>query len=161
DGRARLKEIFDTRVGVLEGDLTDMPEITEPFDTVIHSASSVSFDPPIDEAFRTNVGGAQNLYEALLASGQDPHVIHVSTAYVGGIAKGPRREASRRPEADWGAACEAGLPARARLVAESRKPETLRSQLRAAKGRVGRMGPKTVAAVSEDARREWVDERLI
>src|SRR5699024_3683055 len=50
DGRARLKEIFDTRVGVLEGDLTDMPEITEPFDTVIHSASSVSFEPPIDEA---------------------------------------------------------------------------------------------------------------
>src|SRR5699024_10384639 len=38
DGRARLKEIFDTRVGVLEGDLTDMPEITDPFDTVIHSA---------------------------------------------------------------------------------------------------------------------------
>ena len=80
DGAARLKEIFDARVGVLEGDLTDMPEITEPFDVVIHSASSVSFDPPIDEAFRTNVGGAQNLYEALLASGQDPHVLHVSTA---------------------------------------------------------------------------------
>ena len=75
DGAARLKEIFDARVGVLEGDLTDMPAITDPFDVVIHSASSVSFDPPIDEAFRTNVGGAQNLYEALLASGQDPHEI--------------------------------------------------------------------------------------
>src|SRR5699024_3044349 len=157
DGRARLKEIFDTRVGVLEGDLTDMPEITEPFDTVIHSASSVSFDPPIDEAFRTNVGGAQNLYEALLASGQDPHVIHVSTAYVGGISKGLRQEGSLRADVDWRAEYEAALAARARVEAESRKPETLRSQIRAAKGRVGRMGPKTVAAASEDARREWVD----
>ena len=53
DGKARLKEIFDTRVSVLEGDLTDMPAITDPVDVVIHSASSVSFDPPIDEAFRT------------------------------------------------------------------------------------------------------------
>ena len=148
-------------MGVLEGDLTNMPEITEPFDTVIHSASSVSFDPPIDDAFRTNVGGAQNLYEALLASGQDPHVIHVSTAYVGGISKGLRQEGSLQADVDWRAEYEAALAARARVEAESRKPETLRSQIRAAKVRVGRMGPKTVAAVSEDARREWVDERLV
>src|SRR5699024_1825973 len=106
----------------------------------------VSFDPPIDEAFRTNVGGAQNLYEALLASGQDPHVIHVSTAYVGGISKGLRQEGSLRADVDWRAEYEAALAARARVEAESRKPETLRSQIRAAKGRVGRMGPKTVAA---------------
>ncbi|ATG50974.1 HAD-IB family hydrolase [Brachybacterium vulturis] len=161
DGRARLKEIFDARVSVLEGDLTDMPAITEPLDVVIHSASSVSFDPPIDEAFRTNVGGAQNLYEALLASGQDPHVIHVSTAYVGGISKGLRQEGSLQADVDWRAEYEAALAARARVEAESRKPETLRSQIRAAKLRVGRMGPKTVAAASEDARREWVDERLV
>src|SRR5699024_9719784 len=149
DGRARLKEIFDTRVGVLEGDLTDMPEITEPFDTVIHSASSVSFDPPIDEASRTNVRAAQNLYEALLASGQDPQVIPVATASVGGTSSGRRPAGSRRADVDWRAEYEAALAARARVEAESRKPETLRSQIRAAKGRVGRMGPKTVAAASE------------
>lgn len=161
DGKARLKEIFDTRVGVLEGDLTDMPALTEPFDTVIHSASSVSFDPPIDDAFRTNVGGARNLYEALLASGQDPHVIHVSTAYVGGIAKGLRQEGSLKADVDWRAEYEAAMQARARVEAESRRPETLRSQISAAKGRHGRMGPTAVAAASEESRREWVDERLI
>ena len=161
DGAARLKEIFDARVGVLEGDLTDMPEITEPFDVVIHSASSVSFDPPIDEAFRTNVGGAKNLYEALLASGQDPHVIHVSTAYVGGISKGLRREGSLGADVDWRAEYEAALQARTRVEAESRRPETLRSQIRAATDRHGRVGPKAVAAASEEARREWVDERLV
>ena len=161
DGAARLKEIFDARVGVLEGDLTDMPAITDPFDVVIHSASSVSFDPPIDEAFRTNVGGAQNLYEALLASGQDPHVIHVSTAYVGGISKGLRREGSLGADVDWRAEYEAALQARTRVEAESRRPETLRSQIRAATDRHGRVGPKAVAAASEEARREWVDERLV
>lgn len=161
DGKARLKEIFDTRVGVLEGDLTDMPAITDPFDVVIHSASSVSFDPPIDEAFRTNVGGAQNLYEALLTSGQDPHVIHVSTAYVGGISKGLRQEGSLQADVSWRAEYEAALAARARVEAESRRPETLRSQIRAAKVRVGRMGPKSVATASEDSRRQWVDDRLI
>ena len=161
DGRARLKEIFDTRVSVLEGDLTDMPVLTDPFDVVIHSASSVSFDPPIDDAFRTNVGGAQNLYEALLASGQDPHVIHVSTAYVGGIAKGLRQEGSLQADVDWRAEYEAALAARARVEAESRRPETLRSQIRAAKVSVGRMGPQTVATASEEARRDWVDERLV
>src|SRR5699024_4311284 len=66
-----------------------------------------------------------------------------------------------RADVDWRAEYEAALAARARVEAESRKPETLRSQIRAAKGRVGRMGPKTVAAASEDARREWVDERPI
>ena len=161
DGKARLKEIFDTRVGVLEGDLTDMPALTEPVDTVIHSASSVSFDPPIDEAFRTNVGGARNLYEALLASGQDPHVIHVSTAYVGGISKGLRQEGSLRSDVDWRAEFDAALAARERVEAESRKPETLRSQIRTAKLQVGRMGPKSVANVSEEARRDWVQQRLV
>ncbi|WP_270409229.1 HAD-IB family hydrolase [Brachybacterium paraconglomeratum] len=161
DGKARLKEIFDARVGVLEGDLTDMPPITEPVDTVIHSASSVSFDPPIDDAFRTNVGGARNLYEALLASGQDPHVIHVSTAYVGGISKGLRQEGSLRSDVDWRAEFDAALAARERVEAESRKPETLRSQIRTAKLQVGRMGPKSVANVSEEARRDWVEQRLV
>jgi HAD superfamily hydrolase (TIGR01490 family) len=146
---------------VLEGDLTDMPPLTEPIDTVIHSASSVSFDPPIDEAFRTNVGGARNLYEALLASGQDPHVIHVSTAYVGGISKGLRQEGSLRADVDWRAEYEAALAARDRVEAESRRPETLRSQIRTAKLQVGRMGPKSVASVSEEARRAWVEERLV
>ena len=161
DGKARLKDILDARVGVLEGDLTDMPAITDPVDTVIHSASSVSFDPPIDDAFRTNVGGARNLYEALLASGQDPHVIHVSTAYVGGISKGLRQEGSLRADVDWRAEYDAALAARERVEAESRRPETLRSQIRSAKLQVGRMGPKSVASVSEDARRDWVEQRLV
>lgn len=160
-GSEAAQRIFCERVGVLEGDLTDMPAITEPFDTVIHSASSVSFDPPIDEAFTTNVGGARNLYEALLASGQDPHVIHVSTAYVGGISKGLRQEGRLVHDVDWREEYQAALEARTRVDAESRRPENLRRQLRAARATTGRMGPKAVAAEAEAARRAWVHERLM
>ncbi|MFQ6485720.1 HAD-IB family hydrolase [Brachybacterium epidermidis] len=160
-GKDEVREIFAARVSALEGDLTDLPALTEPYDVVIHSASSVSFDPPIDEAFRTNVGGARNLYEALLASGQDPHVIHVSTAYVGGISKGLRQEGRLVHDVDWRREYEAAQDARARVEAESRRPETLRSQMRTARLRDGRMGPKAVAAAAETARRAWVDERLV
>ncbi|MFC7375340.1 HAD-IB family hydrolase [Brachybacterium sp. GCM10030268] len=160
-GKDEAKAVFDARVGVLEGDLTDMPVIEEPLDVVIHSASSVSFDPPIDEAFRTNVGGARNLYEALLESGQDPHVIHVSTAYVGGISKGLRQEGRLGADVNWRDEYQAAIEARSRVEAESRRPETLRSQMRTAKLRDGRMGPKAVASATEEARRDWVDQRLI
>lgn len=160
-GKEAALEVFARRVGVLEGDLTDLPPLTERVDVVIHSASSVSFDPPIDEAFRTNVGGARNLYQALLDSGQDPHVIHVSTAYVGGISKGLRQEGRLVHDVDWAAEFAASQDARARVEAESRRPETLRSQMRAARLRDGRMGPKAVAAAAEEARRAWVDERLV
>lgn len=160
-GAEEVRAIFDARVSALEGDLTDMPELTTTFDTVIHSASSVSFDPPIDEAFRTNVGGARNLYQALLDSGQDPHVIHVSTAYVGGISKGLRREGRLVHDVDWRAEHEAALDARERVEAESRRPETLRARMRTAALRDGRMGPKAAAAAAEEARREWVEQRLV
>ena len=58
---------------VLEGDLADLPPLTERFDVVIHSASSVSFDAAIDEAFATNVGGVERLYAALSEAQQSPH----------------------------------------------------------------------------------------
>ena len=160
-GKEEAQEVFAARVDVLEGDLTDMPAIDRPLDVVIHSASSVSFDPPIDDAFRTNVGGARNLYQALLDSGQDPHVVHVSTAYVGGVAKGLRQEGRLDHAVDWRAEFDAALAARERVEAESRRPETLRGQMRAARLRDGRMGPKAVAAAAEEARRAWVDERLV
>ncbi|MCS6712061.1 HAD-IB family hydrolase [Brachybacterium sp. EF45031] len=157
----QVERIFRERVRALEGDLTDMPAITMPVDTVIHSASSVSFDPPIDEAFRTNVGGARNLYEALLASGQSPHVVHVSTAYVSGIAKGLRQEGRLVHDVDWRTEYDAAIAAHERVEAESRRPETLRSQMLTARVRDGRMGPKAVAAAAEELRREWVHQRLI
>jgi nucleoside-diphosphate-sugar epimerase len=51
---------------VLDGDFTrGEPELPSGIDVAIHSAATVSFDPPIHEAFQTNLLGAQNLYRAV------------------------------------------------------------------------------------------------
>src|SRR6185312_10783166 len=81
DGLARAVQ---QRVSVIGGDLRSVTLPTD-LDVVIHGASTVSFDPPVDEAFRTNVSGVATLYRALTGS---PHVVHISTAYVAGTRKG-------------------------------------------------------------------------
>lgn len=160
-GKERAEEIFAERTSVLEGDLTGLASITEPFDVVVHSASTVSFDPPIDEAFKTNVGGAVGLYESLRATGQNPHVVHVSTCYVGGIAKGLRPEAPVDHSVDWNVEFEAAIRAADTAQVESRSPERLQSFIEKATAQFGKEGPKSVARAAEEARQAWVQERLV
>ena len=91
---------------------------------MIHSASTVSFDPPIDEAFATNVGGARACTPRSPRSGADPHVVHVSTCYVGGIRKGVLLEARLPHEVDWRVEADAAAPragARRARIAGSRR----------------------------------------
>ncbi|MDP3208000.1 MAG: SDR family oxidoreductase, partial [Rhodoglobus sp.] len=149
------------RVRVIEGSLTDVGALPDDIDVVIHGASTVSFDPPIDEAFDTNVGGAYGVYGALLASGSDPHVVHISTAYVGGLRKGIAPEASLTHVVDWRAEYEAAKSARTRVELESRQPEALRRHLSKAKAQHSKTGPQAVAGFAEAARAEWVRERLV
>ena len=160
-GDAEAKRIWAERTGVLEADLATLERIDAPVDVVIHSASTVSFDAPIDESFANNVGGPRALYAALEASGLDPHVIHVSTCYVGGIAKGLRPEASVDHDIDWRAEIAAAELARVEAEAASRTPERLQEFIDAATRGHGKEGPKSVARASEAARLEWVNARLV
>lgn len=160
-GDAEAKRIWAERTGVLEADLAALERIDIDVDVVIHSASTVSFDAPIDESFANNVGGPRALYAALEASGLDPHVIHVSTCYVGGIAKGLRPEASVDHEIDWRAELAAAEVARVEAEAASRTPERLQSFIDDATREHGKEGPKSVARASEAARLAWVNHRLV
>lgn len=160
-GEDEARAQFARRVTAHEGSLSNVGVLPDDIDVVLHSASTVSFDPPIDEAFDTNVGGAHGVYGALLASKSDPHVVHISTAYVGGIRKGIAPEASLTHEVDWRAEYEAAKSARVRVELESRQPEALREQLNRAKARHGKTGPQAVAQFAETARAEWVRERLV
>lgn len=160
-GEEKARAIFAKRVTAHEGSLGNVGVLPDDIDVVIHSASTVSFDPPIDEAFDTNVGGAYGVYGSLLASKSDPHVVHISTAYVGGIRKGIAPEASLTHSVDWRAEYEAAKSARARVELESREPQALREQLNRAKARHGKTGPQAVAGFAETARTEWVRERLV
>ncbi len=160
-GDAEAKRIFAERTSVLEADLATIERIEGPIDIVVHSASTVSFDAPIDESFANNVGGPRALYAALAASGLDPHVIHVSTCYVGGIAKGLRPEASVDHDVDWRAEIAAAEIARAEAEAASRTPEQLQAFIDEATRNHGKEGPKSVARASEAARVDWVTNRLV
>ena len=160
-GEEEAHRQFASRVTAHEGSLGNVGTLPDDIDVVIHSASTVSFDPPIDEAFDTNVGGAHGVYGALLASKSTPHVVHISTAYVGGIRKGIAPEASLTHDVDWRAEYEAAKSARIRVELESRQPEALRAQLSAAKARHGKTGPQAVAGFAETARNAWVRERLV
>jgi fatty acyl-CoA reductase len=160
-GDHEVERALNERLRVLEGGLDSVPPLPGDIDVVIHSASSVSFDPPIDQAFETNVGGAVGLYEALLASGTDPHVVHVSTAYVGGLRKGIFPEASLTHDVDWRAEFEAARAARSRVELASRQPEVLRRFVAEARAKHGKEGPLAVSREAEGARVSWVKAKLV
>ncbi|MFP5416264.1 MAG: HAD-IB family phosphatase [Actinomycetes bacterium] len=160
-GDEAARRAFAERTHVLEADLATLERLEGPIDIVIHSASTVSFDAPVDESFANNVGGPRALYTALAASGLDPHVIHISTCYVGGIAKGLRPEASVDHEVDWRAEIAAAEVARVEAEAASRTPERLQEFIDAATREHGKKGPKSVARASEEARNAWISRRLV
>ncbi len=150
------------RVTVIDGELgaTDV-RLPGDLTAVIHAASTVSFDPPIDDAFRTNVQGVVDLYQAVRAAGGTPHVVHVSTAYVAGARKGVVPEISLDHDADWRTELAAAVDARAEVERDSRRPEALRRALEKARREHGKSGPSSVAKAAEAARREWVTDRLV
>jgi HAD superfamily hydrolase (TIGR01490 family) len=161
-GSDGLVAILDERVEILEGDVTgDMPPLPDDVDVVFHNAATVSFDPPIDEGFRTNLVGTTGLYEAVAASGSRPHLVHVSTAYVAGMKKGIIPEAPLDHRIDWRAELAFALGARERVEEASRRPEMLDAFVASAKHEHGRAGPQEVADDAERRRREWVDKRLV
>jgi alcohol-forming fatty acyl-CoA reductase len=154
DGLARAVQ---QRVSVIGGDLRSVTLPTD-LDVVIHGASTVSFDPPVDEAFRTNVSGVATLYEALTGS---PHVVHISTAYVAGTRKGVVAEAALDHEVDWRLELEMALAARTDVERDSRRPEVLRQVLAQASEEHAKAGPQSTAADAERLRIEWVTRRLV
>src|SRR5690606_22101341 len=98
-------------------------------DVVIPAASTVSFAPPIDQAFRTNVQGVIDLYQAVRDSAAAPHVVHVSTAYVAGARRGAVPEAALDHDADWRRELAAALASRDQVATDPRRPAVLREAL--------------------------------
>ncbi|HET9722434.1 MAG TPA: HAD-IB family hydrolase [Actinomycetota bacterium] len=158
-----LLALLDERVEVVEGDLAQEEPLAIPadVDVVVHCAATVSFDPPIDEGFQTNLFGALHFYESVLASGARPHLVHVSTAYVAGNRKGVIPEATLDHDVDWRTEAELALQARRDVEAASRKPEILDRFLAKARKEHSRAGPQSVADDAEDRRKAWVTKRLV
>ena len=139
-----------------------MPPIPDGIDVAFHSAATVSFDPPIDEGFQTNVQGALNLYHGVLDGGSRPALVHVSTAYVAGVRKGVIPEGPLEHRVDYRLELELALQARGDVEAQSRKPEMLGAFLGRRPARsTSAPAPRTVAEDAEERRQKWVTKRLI
>lgn len=160
NGDEALSEEAGRRVTVLAGDLAELPGVPGDVDVVIHSASNVSFDPPIDEAFSANVAGPVALYRCLRDSGLDPHVVHVSTSYAVGARRGLATETSLGHQVDYADELAHALKARVRADEMSRTPEILDMLLRQARRAHGRAGPRAVAESAERERLAWIRGRL-
>ncbi|MEU2655970.1 SDR family oxidoreductase [Streptomyces sp. NPDC007325] len=148
------------RVTVVEGDLASAA-VPDPVDVVIHCASLVEFDAPIDTAFRTNVEGTARLFGRLASHSVPPHVVQVSTAYVFSARPGRAPETRLPHDADWRRELAGALAARSAADDESRSPGVLRGLMHAAVRDHGKAGPGVVALRAEECRRTWVEERLV
>ena len=134
-------------------------------DTVIHSAATVSFDSPLDQAVEINLLGPVRIVETLAEMGVAPHLVAVSTCYVAGSRRGgaPEEPVDESPffvDVDW--RTEVATARRTRLEAEtaSRTPERLAELREEAHGELGAAGTPALAAKTEQLRTRWVDDRL-
>jgi HAD superfamily hydrolase (TIGR01490 family) len=169
--------LVDTRIEVIEGDLPNVPPLPADLDIVVHCAGDVSFDPPIDQAFTTNVVGTTALMQRMLAAVSDsadttestqpgglkkiPHYVHISTAYTAGRRRGVIPEAPHVHTIDYATETAAGLAMRDLIEAESRTAERLTTLRKAAEREHRAAGFLTTAADTERRRKEWVQAKLV
>ena len=159
------KPIFEgcdpARVGVLEGDIADVPALPSDVDAVVHCAGDVSFNPPVNEAFTTNVVGTRGLLDRIREIGDQVHYVHVSTAYVAGRRRGSIPEGPVDHDVDLEAELAWGLAQGATVEQRSRDAELLAGFRKEAERSHGRAGMLTAASAVEERRKEWVKEELI
>ena len=142
----------------------DVPELPTDLDVVVHCAGDVSFDPPIDEAFATNVVGTRELLEprcARPARPADPLRARLDRLR----RRPPPRQRPRglgRPRRSTGGRAGAGASSSARSIEDgSRRADVLRAERTKAEKEHGRAGPLTAAAAAEaraarsGSRRSW------
>jgi HAD superfamily hydrolase (TIGR01490 family) len=161
DGDPGVDGLVGSTITVLEGDLPHVPALPGDIDLVVHCAGEVSFDPPIDDGFATNLHGSLALLDAVRASGSRPHYIHVSTAYVAGRRAGHVGEGRLDHHVDWRAEAAAAERLHAQADDASRAPDQLAEFLREAEREHGRSGNIAVAEDADRRRREWVTKRLV
>lgn len=164
-----VEEILSTRVSVISGDLPNVPELPRDIDVLVHCAGDVSFDPPIDQAFMTNVIGTRALLRRFIESASDedgnleriPHYVHISTAYTAGRRRGAIPETAHRHDVDYEREAEAALQMAEHVEARSRTSEQLTELRREAEALHRQAGFMTTSEDTERRRKEWVKRELV
>jgi HAD superfamily hydrolase (TIGR01490 family) len=156
-----LSPLLERQITVVEGDLDQVPPLPGDLDIVIHCAGEVSFDPPIDDGFATNVHGTLNLLAAINDSGSQPHYLHVSTAYVAGRQQGHIREGRLDHNVDWRSESAFATQLRERTELDSRSAANLAVFHSEADAEHLASGALSISAEAERRRVEWVSKTLI
>ena len=131
-------------------------------DIVIHSAAAVEFDNPADLSAQTNLLGAERMVTAVRDTGRRPHLVHISTAFVGGLIRGlVREEMPLDPGLNWRHEAQVLAGLRGPVEEESRRPEVLSKLRSEARSRVGPAGTPAMARATERLREKWVKDRLV
>jgi fatty acyl-CoA reductase len=162
-------ELLDSRIEIIEGDLPNVPQLPTDLDIVVHCAGDVSFDPPIDQAFTTNVIGTKALLDRMLEAVTDengqrrtvPHYVHISTAYTAGRRRGAIPEAPHVHDIDYNAEATAGIAMRDLIEEESRTSAQLAKLRKEAERHHRQAGFLTTAADTERRRLDWVQAELV
>ncbi len=162
-------ELLDAGIDVIEGDLPNVPQLPADLDIVVHCAGDVSFDPPIDQAFMTNVIGTKALLDRMLHAVTDeagqlrrvPHYVHISTAYTAGRRRGAIPEAPHEHDIDYEAETAAGIAMRDLIESESRTSLQLAKLRQEAEREHRQAGFLTTAADTERRRLAWVQAELV
>ncbi|MDQ1663490.1 MAG: alcohol-forming fatty acyl-CoA reductase, partial [Blastococcus sp.] len=169
DAAGGAEALLDARIDVIEGDLPNVPRLPSDLDIVVHCAGDVSFDPPIDHAFTTNVIGTKALMDRMIEACSDdsgnllkiPHYVHISTAYTAGRRRGAIPEAPQVHSIDYNAETAAGLAMRDLIEAESRTADRLTRLRKEAEREHRAAGYLTTAADTERRRIDWVEAQLV
>ncbi len=159
-----VEALMAERVTALEGDLADVPPLPDDVDAVVHCAGDVSFDPPVDEGFRTNVVGTRELLQRIRSAGgstENAHYVHISTAYVAGRRRGRVPAGPVEHQVDLDAETTWGLAQRQSVEHRSRTAGVLEAQRKKAERTHSRAGLLTAARATEEARKEWVKDELV
>ena len=161
--------LMAARVQVIEGDLPKVPDLPRDIDVLVHCAGDVSFDPPIDQAFMTNVVGTKALLTKLRESCSDaegnlervPHYVHVSTAYTAGRRRGAIPEAAHVHDIDYEAETASALAMAEHIEARSRSAGQLTELRKQAEALHRQAGYLTTSEDTERRRQEWVKQELV
>ncbi|MFV0428060.1 MAG: HAD-IB family hydrolase [Arachnia sp.] len=164
-----VEALMASRIEVIEGDLPRVPDLPRDLDILVHCAGDVSFDPPIDHAFATNVEGTKALLTKLRQACSDeagnlvrvPHYVHVSTAYTAGRRRGPIPEAEHAHGVDYDEEAKAALAMREFVEAQSRSSERLTVLRKQAEREHRKSGFLTTSQDTERRRLEWVEQELV
>ncbi len=141
-------------------------------DIIIHSAASVSFDSPLDQAVEVNLLGPRRVAEAAIQARNEfrvtkpVHFIAISTAYVAGRRRGlsPELPLSDTPfsiQLDWHREVDAARGLRADMELKSRDSKNLELFHKKASKELGAVGVPALADKQEKLRTQWIHDEMV